>query len=548
LRRRGVLLLVGALFVGACDGLFEQPVIVDSGMYLRIDASALSPAIASYFAKVDHAHLTQRRPDGAERQLTIAVLIDQGTTRMRVALEPREMVAGLHVDIELLKANATLFRGQTSLNGALDSTMVVTVKPFPTSMVITPGTVTLGAIGDTATVTALLRFATGDPIPSAQLTFTIDDPRVAVVTPNGLLTAVANGSTYASATFGQVRGAATVRVQQVPFQWGLVEDSLVITVGTTARFTLTGKDRNGHPLLDSAAVTWSSSNTSVATVTATGTVQGVHTGLTQVTAKSGTMSATRPVRVVLGFPLPSAELAYPCSGLCFADLSGRTGQLPSVGCASAAWSPDHSLIACIDNEQLWLTSPLGQNRRQLVTGKATLPRYPEFSADGTWIYFAARTTLSDEIFRIHPDGSGLEEMTSAAGATAPTSAPDGTRFAFAALNGPLSGTTTNLVVQPIGGSPKVIATSVHPLSVHWSPDGQWIAYLVVADGQLWIVHPDGTGAHRLGTHGLFQGISWSPDGQWIVGMEAKTTLVNVTNGIMYDLDWSGGTNGVSWWR
>ena len=53
----------------------------------------------------------------------------------------------------------------------------------------------------------------------------------------------------------------------------------------------------------------------------------------------------------------------------------------------------------------------------------------------------------------------------------------------------------------------------------WSPDGSWIVFQR-PHGQLYLVHPDGSGLHRVplqlqpGTGALNP--SWSPDARWIV--------------------------------
>jgi Tol biopolymer transport system component len=55
----------------------------------------------------------------------------------------------------------------------------------------------------------------------------------------------------------------------------------------------------------------------------------------------------------------------------------------------------------------------------------------------------------------------------------------------------------------------------------WSPDGQWLAYVVwpVADpaqGGLWVMRPNGEAERRLGQG---SGPVWSPDGRWLVYTE-----------------------------
>lgn len=53
----------------------------------------------------------------------------------------------------------------------------------------------------------------------------------------------------------------------------------------------------------------------------------------------------------------------------------------------------------------------------------------------------------------------------------------------------------------------------------WSPDGQWIAIVRDAPApQIWLVRPDGTGAHILvqGEKISYSGLRWSPDSRFLV--------------------------------
>jgi uncharacterized protein YjdB len=67
--------------------------------------------------------------------------------------------------------------------------------------------------------------------------------------------------------------------------------------GTTAALTATAVDANGGSLAN-VPVTWSTSNPNVATINASGVLTAVAVGSVQVTATSGTSSATATVRVI----------------------------------------------------------------------------------------------------------------------------------------------------------------------------------------------------------------------------------------------------------
>jgi plastocyanin len=86
-----------------------------------------------------------------------------------------------------------------------------------------------------------------------------------------------------------------------------------ITVGETVQLTASPKDQNGDPF--NAAVTWSSSNNAVATVSATGLVSGQAVGIATITAASGSVSSTPLVLNVIAagggtYPL-TAEVYMP---------------------------------------------------------------------------------------------------------------------------------------------------------------------------------------------------------------------------------------------
>lgn len=86
-----------------------------------------------------------------------------------------------------------------------------------------------------------------------------------------------------------------------------------------------------------------------------------------------------------------------------------------------------------------------------------------------------------------------------------TLSPDGTQLAYE------SGSDAVIVVADLdGGSRKQLDTGTvsDPASPDWSPNGQWIAFGSADGGDIYVVHPDGTGLTRVGTGEAPQ---WSPD-------------------------------------
>ncbi len=108
-------------------------------------------------------------------------------------------------------------------------------------------------------------------------------------------------------------------------------ESAVIQVGATQAFTATATDQNGNPM--GVPITWSSSNTGVATISATGVATGVSQGTSTIMASSGTVSRTAGLTV----SLLSGPIAYwkfdETSGTTASDSSGN-GHAGTVSGAS----------------------------------------------------------------------------------------------------------------------------------------------------------------------------------------------------------------------
>jgi hypothetical protein len=92
--------------------------------------------------------------------------------------------------------------------------------PTPTSVRVTPGTVSLTALGATRQLRAAVLDQRGDSIPGASVTWATTDPAVATIDSTGLLVAVGIGGVQARATAASatavVVGTVDVTVTQLP--------------------------------------------------------------------------------------------------------------------------------------------------------------------------------------------------------------------------------------------------------------------------------------------------------------------------------------------
>ena len=149
---------------------------------------------------------------------------------------------------------------------------------------------TLFSAGETASLTA-----SGG---SGSYTWSCDNPQVATVSEAGEVTAVGNGTATVTVSDGFTTAACIVRVrgaepsgETTPSGGGLTLSRTDFTLNSTwptYTFTVTGA---------SGAISWSTSDASVATVDANGTVTRVGSGTCTITATSGGQTATCVVRV-----------------------------------------------------------------------------------------------------------------------------------------------------------------------------------------------------------------------------------------------------------
>jgi TolB protein len=186
---------------------------------------------------------------------------------------------------------------------------------------------------------------------------------------------------------------------------------------------------------------------------------------------------------------------------------------------------------------LFVADADGKNERALAHRESEYS--PSLSADGKWIVFTSERGGQSDIYRMHPDGEALEQLTNdPAFDDQGALSPDGAALAFVSTRA--AGYADIWVLDFAGHKYRNLTSSRSGnFRPSWSPDGQWIAFSSDRDaspgyfpGQwehlqstgIYLVHPDGSGLRRLTkTAGVAGSPSWSPDGKRVLFYETDET-------------------------
>jgi len=163
------------------------------------------------------------------------------------------------------------------------------------------------------------------------------------------------------------------------------------------------------------------------------------------------------------------------------------------------------------------------------------------------IVFQAQVNGVNQLFTIHPDGSGLKQITHLAvansqitGAEAPRWSPDGKLIIFDSGYEPKPKQKIGLfTIRPSGNGLRrlPLVTGLYNGQPVWSPDGKQIAYTVEAGDRssdkqgIEVANADGSFPYALTRGGriyIFQGDpAWSPSGDWIAFTERYGSTAGV---------------------
>jgi trimeric autotransporter adhesin len=174
-----------------------------------------------------------------------------------------------------------------------DSSDVVGVSISPTNTSIQPGnTQQFSATG------TFPNDGTGDV--TGQTTWTSSNPSVATIDASGLATGVAFGTTTISANCQCYEESTSLSVSSRSASLtsiAVTPSNPAIGVGRTQQFAATGTYSNNTTSVITNSVTWTSSDTAIATINSRGLATGVSVGNATITATSGQASGNTTLTV-----------------------------------------------------------------------------------------------------------------------------------------------------------------------------------------------------------------------------------------------------------
>ena len=187
---------------------------------------------------------------------------------------------------------------------SVDSVRIVIV-PVPVRSVTIVGTDSI-SVDDTTQYTATARDSVGDPLLGRIISFASANDAIATVSGTGEAVGITPGQTSVRATSEGVTGELALRV------WPQPVASVQILAGETSfplyrepQLSVTVVDRRDKVLVD-RAVTWTSLDAAIATISANGTLTGVAPGTVSIVAESEGKADT--VTLTIGNPVEARAL------------------------------------------------------------------------------------------------------------------------------------------------------------------------------------------------------------------------------------------------
>ena len=287
------------------------------------------------------------------------------------------------------EGTATITATATKDDISAEGTASVTVRPQVASVEVSPSSSVLSSIGDTDSLTVVVKDANGHAISGVTIAWSSSDATVATVSSDGLVTAIGEGTATITATAskygGSASGTATVTVRSQVASVEVSPDSTTLhSIGDTESLTAVAKDANGHAI-SGATIAWSSSDETVATVSSAGLVTAIGDGTATITAAAskdgvsaeGMASVTVRQRVASVEMSPSSTTFHSIDDTESLTVAVKDANGHAISGATITWSSSDETVATVSLDGL--VTAIGDGTAT-ITGTATRDGV---SAEGT---------------------------------------------------------------------------------------------------------------------------------------------------------------------
>lgn len=240
---------------------------------------------------------------GRTQQITATASYSDGSTKDVTSTAAWSSSSGSVATINATGLLTAMSQGSATISatfsGVAGSTSVTVSAPVLTALVVAPAGLTGIPAGSTQQFTATGTFSDGSTHDvTTTVTWSSSQSSVASVSASGTLTAAAQGTATITATSGTISASANVTVSAAILTGiALSPSSPSVPLGATQQFTATGTFSDGTTRDVTTTVNWSSSQASVATVTASGMLTAIAQGTATITATSGVVSTNVSVTV-----------------------------------------------------------------------------------------------------------------------------------------------------------------------------------------------------------------------------------------------------------
>ena len=296
---RAGLIAILAVGASACEGFFVDPAPAEPGQ-VQLTYSWVPELLASAqdldtaYGKVNQARV--RLSGGFTLDTTLAFDGSGAETTLSIEI-PAEAGGTVAVQVDLMQGSEPVFTGtgQAEIATGQTTSIAVEIAPVATEVVLPDAVPPIDALGEQLQLTAAIVVATGDTIEGLTFDWQSTNPQVASVTQTGLVSGIDEGSAFVIAAFDRRSDNVRIDVQAAVASIEITPPTITLGVSEERVMIAQAKDRNGNDL--NRTFTWSVSDESVASITASGRLTALSSGTTTITAEAGGVSGTATLTV-----------------------------------------------------------------------------------------------------------------------------------------------------------------------------------------------------------------------------------------------------------